>query len=180
MHERVYYRPRYDRPPHAASFSRVIIGVSGISGEFSGRLITKALESFGAGSSSVEGDLELSVPVCSALTSPFSELEMRTALCLFLKLTKLNAIQDAALMRSSSQVPIQEAELQFLYTEDMSNGPSLGDNDDYGSISRRSSLCISTKSLPLDGSGYPSDGSTPCTTDSPHTSSQCAEQSKYS
>src|ERR1700735_3445811 len=166
MHERVYYRPRYDRPPHAASFLRVIIGVSGISG-----LITKALESFGAGSSSVEGDLELSVPVCSALTSPFSELEMRTALCLFLKLTKLNAIQDAALMRSSSQVPIQEAELQFLHTEDMSNGPSLGDNDDYGSISRRSSLCISTKSLPLDGSGYPSDGSTPCTTDSPHTSS---------
>jgi hypothetical protein len=70
--------------------------------------------------------------------------------------TKLNAIQDAALMQSSSQVPIQ-----FLHTEDMSNGPSLGDNDDYGSISRRSSLCISTKSLPLDGSGYPSDGSTP-------------------
>src|ERR1700733_2721511 len=49
--------------------------------------------------------------------------------------TKLNAIQDAALMRSSSQVPIQEAELQFLHTEDMSNGPiSLGDSDDYGSI----------------------------------------------
>jgi hypothetical protein len=88
MYERVYYRPRYDRPPHAASFLRVIIGVSGISGEFSGCLITKALESFGAGSSSVEGDLELSVPVCSALTSPFSELEMRTALCLFLKLTR--------------------------------------------------------------------------------------------
>ena len=38
-------------------------------------------------------------------------------------------------------------------------------------FSRRSSLCISTKSLPLDGSGYPSDGSTSCTTDSPHTSS---------
>jgi hypothetical protein len=96
---------------------------------------------------------------------------MRTALCLFLKLTKLNAIQDAALMRSSSQVPIQEAELQFLHTKDMSNGPSLGDNDDYGSISRRSSLCISTKSLLLDESGYPSDGSTLYTTDSPHTSS---------
>ena len=48
--------------------------------------------------------------------------------------TKLNAIQDAALMRSSSQVPVQEAELQFLHNEDMSNGPiSLGDNDDYGS-----------------------------------------------
>jgi hypothetical protein len=71
---------------------------------------------------------------------------------------KLNAIQDAALMRSSSQ----EAELQFLHNEDMSDGPiSLGDNDDYGS----------TKSLPLDESGYPSDGSTPCSTDSPHTPS---------
>jgi hypothetical protein len=67
---------------------------------------------------------------------------------------------------------IQEADLQFLHTEDMSNGPiSLGDNDDYGPISRRSSPCISTKSLPLDESGYPSDGSTPCSTDSPHTSS---------
>ena len=43
--------------------------------------------------------------------------------------TKLNAIQDAALMQSSSQVPTQ-----FLHTEDMSNGPiSLGGNDDYGS-----------------------------------------------
>jgi hypothetical protein len=83
---------------------------------------------------------------------------------------KLNAIQDAALMRSSSQVPIQEADLQFLHIEDMSNGPSLGDNDGYGSISQRSSPCISTKSLPLDESGYPSDGSTPCSTDSPHTS----------
>ena len=59
-------------------------------------------------------------------------------------------------MRSSSQVPIQEAELQFLHNEDISNGPiNLGDNDDYGS----------TKSLPLDESGYP------CSTDSPHTSS---------
>jgi hypothetical protein len=77
--------------------------------------------------------------------------------------TKLNAIQDAALMRSSSQVLIQEAELQFLHTEDMSNGPiSLGDSDDYGSISRRLSPCISTKSLALDESGYPFDGSTPC------------------
>src|SRR5436309_15732367 len=76
--------------------------------------------------------------------------------------TRLNAIQDAALMRSSSQVPIQEAELQFLHNEDMSNGPtSLGDNDDYGS----------TKSPPLDESGYPSDGSTPCSTDSSHTPS---------
>src|SRR5436309_15045244 len=36
---------------------------------------------------------------------------------------KLNAIQDAALMRSSSQVPIQKAALQFLHTEDMSNVP---------------------------------------------------------
>jgi hypothetical protein len=81
--------------------------------------------------------------------------------------TKLNAIQDAALMQSSSQVPIQ-----FLHTENISNEPiSLGGNDDYGSISRRSSPCISTKSLPLDESGYPSDGSTPCSTDSPHTSS---------
>jgi hypothetical protein len=43
-------------------------GVSGISGEFSGRLVTKALESFGAGSSSIEGVLELSVPACSAST----------------------------------------------------------------------------------------------------------------
>ena len=43
---------------------------------------------------------------------------------------KLNAIQDAALTRSSSQ----EAELPFLHNEDMSDGPiSLGDNDDYGS-----------------------------------------------
>ena len=76
---------------------------------------------------------------------------------------KLNAIQDAALMRSSSQVPIHKAELQFLHTEDMSNGPiSLGDGDDYGSISRRLSPCISTKSLPLDESGYPFDESTPC------------------
>jgi hypothetical protein len=51
----------------------------------------------------------------------------------------------------------------------MCNGPiSLGGNDDYGSISRRSSPCISTKSLPLDESGYPSDGSTSCSTDSPH------------
>jgi hypothetical protein len=59
---------------------------------------------------------------------------------------KLSAIQDAALMRSSSQVPIQEAEF---HNEDMSNGPiSLSDNDDYGSISRRSSPYISTKSLP--------------------------------
>jgi hypothetical protein len=81
--------------------------------------------------------------------------------------TKLNAIQDAALMRSSSQVPIQEAELQFLHNEDTSNGPiSLGDNDDYGS-----SPYISTKSLPLDESGYPSDGSTSYSTDSPHTPS---------
>ena len=62
--------------------------------------------------------------------------------------TILNAIQDSALMQSSSQIPIQEADLQFLHTEDMSNGPSLGDNDDYGSILRRSSPCISTKSLP--------------------------------
>jgi hypothetical protein len=78
---------------------------------------------------------------------------------------KLNAIQDAVLVRSSSQ----EAELQFLHNEDISDGPiSLSDNDDYGSISRRSSPCISTKSLPLDESGYPSDGSTPCRTDSPH------------
>jgi hypothetical protein len=54
----------------------------------------------------------------------------------------------------------------------MSNGPiSLDDNDDYGPISRHSSPCISTKSLPLDESGYPSDGSTPCSTDSPHISS---------
>ena len=65
--------------------------------------------------------------------------------------TKLHAIQDAALMRSSSQVPMQEAELQF--HEDVSNGPtSLGD-DDYGSISRRSFPCIWTKSPPLDESG---------------------------
>jgi hypothetical protein len=91
--------------------------------------------------------------------------------------TKLNAIQDATLMRSSSQVPIQEAKLQFLHTEDMSNGPiSLGDNDDYGSISRRLSPCISTKFLPLDESGYPSDGSTPCSTDSPHTSLPASNQ----
>ena len=48
--------------------------------------------------------------------------------------TKTQCNSDAALMRSSSQVPIQEAELQFLHNEDMSNGPiSLGDNDDYGS-----------------------------------------------
>jgi hypothetical protein len=81
--------------------------------------------------------------------------------------TKLHTIQDAALMRSSSQVPMQEAELQF--HEDVSNGPtSLGD-DDYGSISRRSFPCISTKSPPLDESGYPSDRSTPYSTDSPHT-----------
>src|SRR5437764_7347170 len=67
---------------------------------------------------------------------------------------------------------IQEAEIQFLHTEDMSNGLiSLGDNDDYGLISRGSSPCISTKSLPLDESRYPSAGSTPCSTDSPHTSS---------
>src|SRR5439155_24639349 len=46
--------------------------------------------------------------------------------------TKLNAIQDAALMRSSSQVPIRESEVQFLHTEDISNGPiRLGDNEDY-------------------------------------------------
>jgi hypothetical protein len=64
-------------------------------------------------------------------------------------------------MRSSSQVLIQKTELQFLHNEDMSNGPiSLSDNDDYGS----------TKSLPLD-ERYPSDGSTPCNTDSPHTPS---------
>jgi hypothetical protein len=37
-------------------------GVSGISGEFSGRLVTKSLESVGADLSSVEG------AVCSALT----------------------------------------------------------------------------------------------------------------
>jgi hypothetical protein len=79
--------------------------------------------------------------------------------------TKLNAIQDAALIRSSSQ------EVEF-HNEDMSDGPiSLGDSDDCGSISRHSSPCISTKSLPLDESGYPSDGSTPCKTDSPHTPS---------
>ena len=79
--------------------------------------------------------------------------------------TKLNAIQDAALMRSSSQ----EAELQFLHNEDMSDGPiSLGDNDDYGSISRRSSPCISNES------GYPSDGSAPCSTDSLQTSSHAS------
>jgi hypothetical protein len=54
----------------------------------------------------------------------------------------------------------------------MSDGPiSLGDNNDYGSISRRSFPCISTKSLPLDESGYPSDRSTPCSIDSPHTPS---------
>jgi hypothetical protein len=54
----------------------------------------------------------------------------------------------------------------------MSNGPiSLGDNDDYGSISRRSFPCISTKSLTLDESGYPSDRSTPCSIGSPHTPS---------
>src|SRR2546423_5621713 len=69
-------------------------------------------------------------------------------------------------MRSSSQ----EAELQFLHNEDMSNGPiSLGDNDDSGSISRRSFPSISTKSLPLDESGYPFNGSILCSTDSPHT-----------
>jgi hypothetical protein len=62
-------------------------------------------------------------------------------------LSKLYTVQDAGLMRSSSQVPIQEAEL--LYNEDVSNGPiSLGDNDDHGSISRRSFPRISTKSLP--------------------------------
>jgi hypothetical protein len=64
----VYYCPRYDRPPHPTPFRGAVIGVSGISGEFSGRLVTKAPESFGAGSSSVEGDLELSVLVCSAST----------------------------------------------------------------------------------------------------------------
>jgi hypothetical protein len=76
--------------------------------------------------------------------------------------TKLNAIQDATLMRSFPQ----EAEL---HNEYMSDGRiSLGDSDDYGSISRRSSPCIPTKSLPLDESGYPPDRSTPCRTDSPH------------
>jgi hypothetical protein len=70
--------------------------------------------------------------------------------------------RDAALMRSSSQVPIREAELRFLHNEDMSDEPtSLGDDGDYGS----------TKFLPLGESGYPSDGSTPCSTDSPHTPS---------
>jgi hypothetical protein len=78
------------------------------------------------------------------------------------KITKLNAIQDAALMRGSSLVPIQEAELQFLHNEDMSNGSiSLSNNDDYGS----------TKSLPLDESGCPSDESILCNIDSPHTPS---------
>jgi hypothetical protein len=89
--------------------------------------------------------------------------------------TKLNAIQDAVLMRSSSQVPTQEAELQFLHNEDMSDGPiSPGDNDVYGSVSRRTSPCISTKSLPLDENGYLSDGSTPYRTESSHTPSHAA------
>ena len=49
----------------------------------------------------------------------------------------------------------------------MSNGPiSLSDNNDYGSVSFPHIL---TKSLPLDESGYSPDGSTPCSTDSPHT-----------
>jgi hypothetical protein len=56
----------------------------------------------------------------------------------------------------------------------VSNGPiSLGDNDDYGSISFPRIL---TKSLPLDESGYPPDGSTPCSTDSPHTPLQLRNQ----
>jgi hypothetical protein len=54
MYERVYYRPRYDRPPRRIP-SRAIIGISGISEEFSGRLVMKALESFGVGSSLVGG-----------------------------------------------------------------------------------------------------------------------------
>ena len=43
-------------PPYAAFFSRVISGVSGISRELSTRSVTGALESFGAGSNSIEED----------------------------------------------------------------------------------------------------------------------------
>jgi hypothetical protein len=82
---------------------------------------------------------------------------------------QLHAIQDAALMRSSSQIPVQEAELPIssIVRRCPTDRRGLSD-DDYGSISRRSSPC-STKSSPLDESGYPSGGSTPCSTDSPHT-----------
>ena len=82
--------------------------------------------------------------------------------------TKLHAIQHTALMRSSSQVPVQKAELQFHHSKEVSNGLTGLSDDDYGSISRRSSPC-STKSSPLDESRYPSDGTTPYSTDSPHT-----------
>jgi hypothetical protein len=82
--------------------------------------------------------------------------------------TKLYAIQDAALMRSFSQVPIQKAKLQFHHSEKMSNKSTGLSDDDYGSISRRSSP-YSTKSSPLNESRYPSDRTTPCSTDSPHT-----------
>ena len=81
--------------------------------------------------------------------------------------TKLNAIQDAALMRSSSQ----EAELQFLHNEDISNGPiSLGNNNDSGSISQYLFPSISTKSLPLNESKYLSNKTISYSTDFPYIS----------
>jgi hypothetical protein len=61
MYERVYYRPRYARSSRRI-FSRAITDVSGISREFSGRLVTKTLESFNVGLSLIERHLELSVP----------------------------------------------------------------------------------------------------------------------
>jgi hypothetical protein len=47
--------------------------------------------------------------------------------------------KDAALLRSSFQVPIEEAELRVPYKQDVSNQPiSLGDKNDHSLISLRS------------------------------------------
>jgi hypothetical protein len=67
-------------------------------------------------------------------------------------------------MRSSSQVSIQKAELQFHHSKKGSNGSTGLSDDDYGSILRRLSS-YSTKSLSLNESGYPSDKITPYSID---------------
>jgi hypothetical protein len=52
---------------------------------------------------------------------------------------KLDAVQDAGLLRSSFQVPIEEAELRVPHKQDVSNQPiSLGDKNDHGLICPRS------------------------------------------
>src|SRR2546423_13881051 len=64
MHERVYHRPRYDRPPHAASFQgRLLVspespGIFGPLGYESPRVLRRRLELGRGGSRAVRASVQ--------------------------------------------------------------------------------------------------------------------------